>query len=459
MGLNLIATAAKLVVGYGTNSLSLIADGYDSVFDSATNVIGLISIAMAARPADEGHPYGHRKAETMASMIISSVLFLTTWELAKSGIEHLRHPDLINAEVNAWSFGALIVSIAVHLGVVWYEMRAGRRLQSDILIADAMHTRADVFLSISVMVGLIAVRLGFPLADPILALVVAVLIAKIGIDILRESSPVLMDQAAFPVDRIEQVALSVPGVISCHRVRSRGHEGDVFADLHIQVDPDLSTERAHGLAHEVADRLRSTLPGIQDVTIHVEPSGQSAGGESIESVVARIRQIAAQMGMHVHNGWAYQLRGQLYATVHLELDHALSLRQAHEYASQLEARVHESIPDLAQLMTHIEPDSAEPAALSRQDSAAVRDKVARVAEKVVAPGACHEIQIHPFSEGWMVSMHCRLPGESSLSEAHALSVTLEQELRRRIPNLGEVLIHTEPDSTLPAPEAEPESGV
>ena len=177
LGLNLVATAAKLIVGYWTGSLSLIADGLDSVFDAASNVIGLVGIFLAARPADEDHPYGHRKAETMTSLIISSLLFLTTWELMKSAVERLRDPSLIQAEVNVWSFGALIVSIVVHMTVVWYELRAGRRLQSDVLVADAMHTRADIFVSLAVMGGLIAVRLGYPLADPILSLGISLVIA------------------------------------------------------------------------------------------------------------------------------------------------------------------------------------------------------------------------------------------------------------------------------------------
>jgi cation diffusion facilitator family transporter len=271
MGLNLIATAAKLTVGYWTNSLSLIADGFDSVFDSASNVIGLVGIHLAARPADDDHPYGHRKAETMTALFISSLLFLTTWELIESAIERLRDPSLIQARVNAWSFGALLVSIVVHLTVVWYELRAGRRLQSDVLVADALHTRADIFVSLSVIGGLIAVRLGLPLFDPILAIAVALLIAKIGIDIIREGSPTLMDKVVVPAEQIKEIALSVPGVLACHKVRSRGHEMASYVDLHIQVDPTLSIQQAHAIAHEVQREVRAQFAHVQDATIHIEP--------------------------------------------------------------------------------------------------------------------------------------------------------------------------------------------
>jgi len=355
MALNLSVTCVKLGVGYWTRSLSLIADGFDSVFDSATNIIGLVGVSLAARPADQDHPYGHRKAETLTAMVIASLLFLTTWELIRSAVERLLHPSLITTEVNIWSFAALAASILVHLTVVWYELNAGRRLQSDVLVADALHTRADIFVSLSVMGGLIAVRLGYPLADPILALVVALLIAKIGVDIIRESSPTLMDHVVVPVDRVEQIALSVPGVVSCHRVRSRGHEGDVYADLHIRVDPALSTEQAHAIAHEVQHRLIKERPDVHDVTIHVEPAGTPLAGQDWHTVAAQLHRLAAGLGMSIHNMWVFDVNGELSVDVHLEADETLSLREAHSLASSLEERACAEIPHLVGLTTHIEP--------------------------------------------------------------------------------------------------------
>lgn len=272
MGLNLVATAAKLAVGYWTGSLSLIADGFDSVFDSASNVVGLVGIYLAARPADADHPYGHRKAETMTALVISTLLFVTTFELIQSAVERLRDPALIVAEVNVWSFAALLLSIAVHVTVVWYELRAGRKLHSDVLVADAMHTRADIFVSLSVIGGLIAVRLGYPLADPILALVIALVIAKIGIDIIREGSPTLMDRVVVSPEEITKITLSVPGVLLCHKVRSHGHETAIYVDLHISVAPSTPIARAHEIAHQVQGRLRERIPHLQDATIHIEPA-------------------------------------------------------------------------------------------------------------------------------------------------------------------------------------------
>ncbi len=445
LGLNLLATAAKLIVGYWTGSLSLIADGFDSVFDSASNVIGLAGIYLAAQPADEDHPYGHRKAETMTALIIASLLFLTTWELIQSAVERLRDPALIQTEVNIWSFGALLVSIVVHLTVVWYELRAGRRLHSDVLVADALHTRADIFVSLSVIGGLIAVRLGYPLADPILALVIALFIAKIGIDIIRESSPTLMDRVAMPTDQVEQIALSVPGVLSCHRVRSRGHEQAVYADLHIQVDPAMSTEQAHAIAHEVQRRLHKRRPDIQDVTIHVEPFGSLPEEPSQEEIAVQLRRLTDGLGMEIHDVWAYEVDGRYYMEVHLEADGTLPLRQAHEMASSLEERAHAEIPHLAELTIHIEPQgqlilASDPGLEETQVAQAVQ----RVINDTLNAEACHQVRVRRGYEGWAVSMHCRLPGEIPLAEAHRISTRLETRLQEEVPGLERVVIHTEP---------------
>jgi len=447
MGLNLIAAAVKLIVGYWTGSLSLLADGFDSVFDAASNVIGLVGVFLAARPADEDHPYGHRKAETMTALIISSLLFLTTWELIKSAVGRVRDPSLIQAEVNAWSFGALIVSIVVHMIVVWYELRAGRRLQSDVLVADALHTRADIFVSLSVMGGLIAVRLGYPLADPILALGISLVIAKIGVDIVRESSPTLMDQVVVPADQVKQIALSVPGVVSSHRVRSRGHEGAVYADLHLRVDPGMSTEQAHAIAHEVQRRVRERRPDVQDVVIHVEPAGSISEEKGWGDMAVKLRQLADGLGVGVHDVWAYEVSDSAgyLVEVHLEADGALPLREAHALASSLEKRARAEVPHLAELTTHIEPRGQLTQALdSDLEESHVSQVVQQVINEILNAQACHQVQVRRSDGGWAVSLHCHLPGEMPLVEAHRIGTRLEARLRERIAGLERVVIHTEP---------------
>lgn len=444
MGLNLLATFAKLGVGYSTGALSLIADGFDSVFDSASNVIGLIGIYIASRPADQEHPYGHRKFETLTAVSISLLLFLTTLELFRSAGERLRNPELVTPTVNAFSFGALLVSITVHVSVVLYELRAGRKLKSDVLVADAMHTKADIYISLSVIGGLIAVRLGFPIVDPLLAIVIAILIAKIGIDIIRESSRTLLDQAAVPPSEIERIVMGVRDVHACHDIRSRGHEDAIYVDLHIKVAPEMSTAQSHAIAHDVQHRLKREVPAIQDVVVHVEP--EDVPGRDADFLIPALRALAEELNVAIHDITARPADGVYDVQAHVTVDGSLSLAEAHAIASRLEHLARARIDRLGEIVTHIEPSGEYQEALHAGNVSVeeVRAKASRIVDELSHLSACHDIQVYPVGDNWAISMHCLLDRDLTLSEAHTFSSEVEKRLRDTIPRLDQVLIHTEP---------------
>jgi len=256
-----------------------------------------------------------------------------------------------------------------------------------------------------------------------------------------------MDQVVVPSDQVEQIARSVPGVVSCHKVRSRGHEGAVYADLHLQVDPGLSTEQAHAIAHEVQRRLHERRPDVQDVVIHVEPAGSISEEKDWGDIVVQLRQLADGLGVGVHDVWAYEVSdGAGYVVeVHLETDGALPLREAHALASSLEKLALAGLPNLAELTTHIEPRGQLTQALdSGLEEPQVIQAVRKVINETLNADDCHRIQVHRSGEGWTVSMHCYLPGEIPLVEAHRIGARLETQLRERIAGLERVVIHTEP---------------
>jgi cation diffusion facilitator family transporter len=456
--MNAVAMLAKLSVGLWTGTLSLIATGVDSVFDAASNGIGLLGVAVAERPADEEHPYGHRKAENLATLAIAVLLFVTTWELTRSGVGQLLDPERIAPQVTVWSFASLAISVVVQTAAFIYELRRGRALRSEILVADAKHSRADIFVSLSVIGGLAAVRLGLPIVDPLLALVIAAVIAKTGVDIIREASSALMDRSALPADRLEQIARSVPGVLSTHRARSRGQGDAVYGDLHIRVDPTLSTHQAHAIAHQVQDRVRERLPDLRDLTIHVEPASEQAagrasdGGAEGEAATAHLRRIGEAMGLRLHDVWLFDLSGERQAEVHVEIDGALSLRAAHERVTRFERQAREETPGLATVITHIEPTgtlvegtAGAAEAAETVDEAGVRAVTERALAEIAPDGGrCHDLRLRRLNDGWNVSLTCRLPGAVSITEAHGVSTLLETRLRRAIPALARVVIHMEP---------------
>ncbi len=444
MGINLLVTLAKLAVGYWTGSLSLIADGFDSVFDSASNVVGLVGIYIASRPADSGHPYGHRKFETLSAVSISVLLFVTTIELVQSAIERLRHPT--TPEVNVWTFAALLFSVAAHLYVSVYEQRRGKELKSEFLIADALHTRADVLVSLSVMVGMIVVRLGYPIVDAILALVIALLIAKIGIDIIRDSSKVLADAAAVDVAVVQRIAGGVPGVQALHQVRSRGQEDDIHLDLHVQVEPGMPVEQAHHIAHQVQRRLRAEIEGVRDVVVHIEPEeGAAPQGALLDE---RIREIAGRLpGASVHDIQAYSLVGSLYISLHLEVERSLSMDQAHGLASQLEDMLRNELPDVRDVDVHIEPANHNDAQAVPADDATHRRVRAAIDEAIAAVGGlgrCYDLLVFRNEGSLRASAHCAVDGELTVDQAHALSRQVEHHVREHMPEVSQVTVHLEP---------------
>lgn len=267
--LNILTALAKGIYGLYTDSLSMSADGLHSFFDSTANIIGLVGISLAARPPDRDHPYGHAKYESFAAMGIAILLFAGCLQLIVSAAGRLQSGGSPN--VTGLSFAVMALTLIINVGVSSYEYILGRRLKSSILVADSLHTRSDVFASLGVILGLFAVRMGYPLADPLIALFICALIIHTGVEIIRESSTALLDRAAIDEDVIIDLARSVEGVCSCHAVRTRGMAEEVYVDLHIGVDASLSMELAHKVGVDVERAIKGRIPEVRDVVVHLEP--------------------------------------------------------------------------------------------------------------------------------------------------------------------------------------------
>ena len=266
---NLGVAAAKIAFGYYTQSVAILSDGYHSLTDSFSNIIGLVGLRAARKPPDFDHPYGHRKYETLAAGGIFVSLVLVVEEVVRTAISHLRHGG--TATVTRDSFIVMVVTVAVNLAVVAYERRKGRQLSSELLLADAMHTRSDVFTSLGVIGSLIGVRLGYPALDSIGGLVVAVFIAITGIRIARDTGRILSDRIVMDEGDIRDVVMRVPHVMGCHQIRTRGSVDHVFLDLHVWMRGDAPLDQAHHVSHIVKDTLMAKFPQIADAIIHIEP--------------------------------------------------------------------------------------------------------------------------------------------------------------------------------------------
>lgn len=267
--LNMAVAAAKIIYGYKTDSISMLSDGFHSFFDGTSNVIGLVGVWIASKPPDESHPYGHRKFETLSTIAIALLIFMAGIEILRKAYFSLKTPHYI--DVTSLSFIIMATTLLINIGVMIYETRKGRELKSDFLLADALHTKTDIFISISVIISLIATRMGYPAIDTVAAVIITLFIAKMGFAILKPATDVLTDAVCIDPDRIRKIANMIKGVKDCHEIRTRGKDDAVNLDLHILVDSEATTQEAHELSHSVEEAIKKNYPSIIDVVVHIEP--------------------------------------------------------------------------------------------------------------------------------------------------------------------------------------------
>ena len=267
--LNLAVAIAKISLGYMTGTVSILTDGLHSLTDSASNVVGLVGVSVARRPPDANHPYGHRKYETMASIAIVVFLIVVLVQVLSSAVERLLHGG--TPRVFPEGIAVMVVTLATNIFVVIYEMREGYRLNSEILRADARHTRSDVLTSIAVLGALIGVWYGYPLLDPLAAILVAGFIGHACWTIAKDASRILADEIVIAEEAVRLVVTSVPEVLGCEKIRTRGSADFAFMDLHVWLDRQTPLHDAHATSHVVKDLLIARFPQLEDVIIHIEP--------------------------------------------------------------------------------------------------------------------------------------------------------------------------------------------
>jgi cation diffusion facilitator family transporter len=268
--LNLAVCLAKLVAGALAHSLAVISDGVHSSIDAVNNVVGLVLLRLAAQEPDAGHPYGHGKIETLGAFSIAGFMFITCYEIAKRAIGRLWSGSAPPFDITALTFLTMAVTLVVNIFVVAYERRAAGRYGSEFLYADALHTLSDVFVTLSVLMGLPLVLNGFLYLDALLALGISAVIAWSGYRVLQRTVPVLLDAASVDASVIERLALALPRVVAVKDIRSRLHGGRKFVELTLVVSESDLVQ-----AHELTERLEEKIIdkyGRAAITIHVEPS-------------------------------------------------------------------------------------------------------------------------------------------------------------------------------------------
>lgn len=268
--LNVGVALAKFGWGTRSGSVAMTADGLQSFLDGAANVVGLIGIAIASRPPDEDHHYGHERYETLASMVISAMMAVGVIEILQRAIGQLRGGE--SPDVTTGSFVVMGVTVAVNLGVTTWERIQGRRHKSDLLIADAKHTMSDVLVSFGVIAGLIGVQLGVTAADAVISIIIAAVIAWAAWTILRDASLVLTDAVQTDPRQLMAAVLRTDEVETAHQLRARSSGGRALVEVHVTVNPGMGVAEAHDVATGVEENIREVAGNDAHVSVHVEPA-------------------------------------------------------------------------------------------------------------------------------------------------------------------------------------------
>jgi cation diffusion facilitator family transporter len=267
---NIFVALLKLVMGILIESSSMTADGFHSLTDGSSNIVGLIGITLASKPIDNDHPYGHRKFETLCGLFIAAMLFFIGGKIILEAVYRFITP--VTPSITLESLVALVVTLGVNIFVSAYEYKKGRKLNSFILVSDSMHTRSDIFVSVGVLFTLVCIKLGLPpIIDPIASLVVSCFIIHAAVDILRSAGSILVDRAIIDTDKVKKIALEFNDVKGVHKIRSRGSENDMYIDMHILTEPDMSVEKSHSLIHAIEEKMKYEINKNLQVIIHIEP--------------------------------------------------------------------------------------------------------------------------------------------------------------------------------------------
>jgi cation diffusion facilitator family transporter len=448
----LALTGMKLVVGLLSGSLGLLAEAAHSGLDLVAALVTFVAVSVSDRPADEAHPYGHGKVENFSALIETVLLFLTCTWIIYEAVQRIFF-RAVEVDPSLWAFLVVIISIGVDVSRSKMLYRAAKKHQSQALEADALHFSTDIWSSTVVLGGLVLVWLGkkiFPghagvlnQADAVAALGVAFIVLFVSYRLGKRTIDVLLDRAPEGLkEKIAVAADEVEGVITIGKIRLRRSGALVFVDMTIEVDRTLSFERTHAIAEDVEARIQAIIPG-SDVVIHTDPRESER-----ETMARRIRTIAERNQIPVHNISVHEDHGEIHIDLHLEVDDHLLLHQAHDLASHVEKDLRDDIPAIRRVNTHIE--SRGTGVGSGPDITAEQgplvERVRKITDGVVGRACCHDILIRRQGDWFAVSLHCGFDKNLPVIEAHRLSSRIEEALKKEIPAIEQVLVHTEPEA-------------
>ena len=447
VGSAVVLVTLKVFLAAVTGSLGILSEALHSILDLVAAVITYLSVRVADKPADAQHLYGHGKIESFSAFVETGLLLLTALYIIWEAFQRLLFRT---AEIHPSAAAILILLLAMAIDFIRSRAlgRVAKKYPSEALEADALHFSTDVWSTFVVILGLAGVWLGtkfgmpwLRMMDPVAALGVAGVIIWIGSRLGKRTIDALLDVAPQGVrEQITNTVDETEGVLQTERVRVRRSGQRYFVDVTISVPRTASLEQAHAASDAVERRIEAIVPAA-DVVVHVEPRARTD-----EHLFETIRAIAQRRGFAVHELSAHQYEGRLFVELHLEVDENSSLREAHNYATQLEEEILRVTEPGTRVNIHIEPLGARISSAEemKELSHSVQDFLNSLPKEYHQLVDCHEVHVRSVDHKILISCHCSMDGNLPITEVHDVTALLENRVKERFPQIFRLTIHPEP---------------
>jgi cation diffusion facilitator family transporter len=436
-----LLTGLKLTVGLMTGSLGILSEAVHSALDCGATILTFVAVRISGQPADDDHPYGHGKIESIAALAETVLLFLTSAWIIYEAVHRLIQGGYA-VDPNLWAVGVMVLSMVIDFFRSRTLYKVAREANSPALEADALHFRADIYSSGVVIIGLGLVWMGYPLGDPVAAIGVALFVLRAGYRLGHQTILTLIDTAPEGIADIVRAAIrNVPDVARIDLVRGGPRGSGVFVDIEIAVGRTLPLERVSEIKAEIALRVQEKLP---DAAVMVQTHPLALDDETI---LDRVQVIASSQGVPVHHVTVQHMADQISVSFDLEVDGNEKIAAAHKTASALERAIRGEFGDEIEVESHIEPllvDAVEATEPAWQDYRQIRDTIEALAEQTSGLLDAHDIRVRQTQRGLYISLHCHVEPEQTVEMAHDSASQLETLIRERIQSVRRIIVHTEP---------------
>jgi cation diffusion facilitator family transporter len=432
----LVLIGLKLGAGLASGSLGLVSEAVHSGTDLVAALLTFFALGVAGRPADPGHPYGHGKAEHLAALAEAVILVAASLFISYRAISNLVGASDSDVQATWYAFAVIAIVIVIDASRTLVSLRGSQRYDSPALQANALHFASDLAGSVAVLLGLSLVAAGYPGADSLAALFVAVLVLLAAARLMRSNVDVLMDRSPAAADAAARAAIqNVDPPVELRRLRLRRSAGGHFADVVIGVPPGAAVGQGHAAADEVERAVQEALPG-SDVVVHVEPGAEAALRDRVHAAALAVPRVR-----EVHNVRVVTVDGGIEVGLHLKLPGELSLEDAHAVASEVEDAISKAVPGVVAVQTHLEPLRETEAG---ERTAPPDEKAILAIVRDLTGEPPREVRLVRTEEGLLAFVTLHVVPERTLADAHALASEVEERIRERLPEIADVVVHTEP---------------